>query len=312
MISWLINGLFLYVPLNINCLSEQGPVYSLSHISLTSRLIADMLEMCSKDVSLPIVFDFAGFNIVSSKGLATFSNKTFKRPVLFQNLSEVNISRLRDDGVDLHQDPSDISGERNDRYWIGLKNVPGLVSEIDKLERNYYHFYIKAQSDALSECNEVLSSTPVYATKYYDVRKLCVRENSLKIIATGLATKVLERDIDFDFVVSSSHTGSFIAVPVSLLVSKPLHCWTDFGPIFSPKLKLDWVAGKGKKCLLVADVICMGTEVRATQAFMAASGSRLVACAAVATYLAPTDLPCVTLLDRHDLEEMGYKLSIPK
>lgn len=310
MISWHINS-FNYVPLNVNVLSTQGIIDGLGQLSMCQETVRCMKDLCEQKGE-PVVFDFLGLAIPSKELFVIFKNASINRPVIFLNVSSVSVKRLKDDGVTLQNAGSSSGDELHFCVGAGTPHT-SCIDEVIALNGRFAHTYMKLKEEALSECNEVLKSTPVYATKYYDAKKLFVDEAVLQVVATSLATAILHEKIDFEYVVSSSSTGAFLAVPISSLLGKSLHCWTDLGPEFNPKRKMEWTAGKGKKCLLVADFICMGTEIRTAQAYITSSGSQLVACAAIAAYLPPEikKLPCVSLLNRVDLEDMGYKLEIP-
>lgn len=309
MISWHVHNSFVYVPLNANCLSAQGPSCRLGRMFVNANIAASIRRLCEQPGG-PIVFDFLGIDISDSHAFEVLRGVAFARPVLFINVNELCVSRLKDDGVpladELHADADGVTG-----FWVDSRREARLLDDLKALKGQFVRQYLRSKQSALSDWDGTLPSTPVHATKYYDVKRLCIEQNAIQIIATGIATAVLQEDSDFDVVVASSHTGSLIAVPVSILLGKELHCWTELGPSFRPKRRMDWTEGKGKRCLLVADVICMGTEARTAQAFMTASGSQLVGCAAVAVYLPPSDIKCLGLLDRSDLEHMGYRLSIP-
>ncbi|MCK5613460.1 hypothetical protein KAR91_66940 [Candidatus Pacearchaeota archaeon] len=311
MINWQINNSFIYVPLNVNSISTQGANCSLGSLMLASEAVEVIMEMCLQKTDEPIVFDFFGIMITKPRAFEVFEGITMERPVVFTNVNDYCKGRLLDDGVSLSDDLF-VKTEPEAHFWVGDKRVAGLPQELVDLKGRFFQPYLKSKMSVLKDWNKILPSTPVFATKYYDAKMLCVKENVLQVIATALATAILQKKFEFDVIVSSSNTGSLIAVPVSILLGKPLHCWTDFGPLFKPKRGMEWTDGKGKRCLLVADVICMGTEARTAQSFMIASGSNLVACSALATYLIPEKMPYVTLLNRNDLEQMDYRLSIPE
>jgi orotate phosphoribosyltransferase len=310
MIGWEISNSFLYVPLNVNCLSTQGPACPLGYLLVSETTATSMLELCEEQGG-PLVFDFFGINISDPRAFSVFDGASFNRPVLLTNVNEVCLNRIRDDGAPLELEQS-LSDDHTRAAWVGSARHEGLPTEVRMLEGRFTRAYLSSRADVLTDLNDILPSTPVHATKYYDVKKLCITENGLQIVATGLAIMVLRKRIDYDYVVASSHTGALVAAPVSVLLAKPLHCWTELGPAFRPKRRTHWIEGRGKKCLLVADVICMGSEARAAQAFVTASGGQLVGCAAVASYLPSPGLPCLSLLNRGDLERMGYQLSVPK
>lgn len=308
MISWQVTS-FIYVPVNVNCLSAQGPSCPIGHFLATAEVAAQIKDLC-KQAGLPLVVDFFGINIPNPRAFEGFAGLAVARPTLFINMTELCLSRLKDDGVPLESETSErVAGRRV--FWLGTSREPKLLSDLQSQDEGFIRSYLMLKTTAINAWNKLLPSTPVHATHYYDVKRLCIERNTLQIIAVGLATAVLRKAIKFDLIVASSLTGSLVAAPVSILLGKPFHCWTDLGPAFRPKRRIEWTEGKGKKCLLVADVICMGTEARAAQAFVAALGSQLVGCAAVAIYLSPSDLRCLSLLGRRDLDQMGYKLLIP-
>lgn len=310
MIKWPVNNSFIFVPLNINCFSLEGGTCFFDNLSISTEIIEEIKALCLEDDTIPIVFDFSGISIIPERRFCDFPRLSFKRPIVFQNLTQHNIKRLQDDGVMLLKDKNHFSEETN-KFWIGSKQISDFFEEFDDTNSRYFHSYIASLTDALVLWNKTLKSTPVHATKYYDVRRLCIKKDIFKIIASCLAIEIKKKNLEFDYVISSSYTGSFLAVPISSLFNKPLYCRTDFGPIFSPEQKMEWPEGKRKRCLLVADVICMGTEVRTVQTFLSGYNSNLVACAAIAAYLPPSDLDIIALLNRNDLEGMGYQLSIP-
>jgi orotate phosphoribosyltransferase len=292
----------------VNCLSVQGPSCPLGHLLLAESVAIAMKRLCEVE-GPPIIFDFSGISISNSRAFEVFREESVGRPVLFINVNDVCLARLRDDSVPLEDEVVDQAiGIRN--FWVGAHRDVALPAGLGEINGRYIRHFLMSKQGALTE-GGLLLSTPVLATKYYDVRRLCIEQNTLQVIATGIGTAVLKAGIDFDVVVASSHTGSLVAAPVSILLGKRLHCWTDLGPSFRPKRRMDWAEGKGKRCVLVADVICMGTEAHRAQAFLAASGNKLVGCAAVAIYLPPNNVRSLTLLDRSDLEQMGYRLSIP-
>lgn len=309
MIKWQVNDSFTYVPLNVNCISTQGPASQLGHLILAPTTVEGIKTLCL-EAGNPIVFDFSGIQIFTKGSFEILNDLQSPRLIVFVNVNSVLATRLKDDGVSIKQAGGVTDGIVH--YWVANANETVVSpADLNTVSEDSYRYFMRSQKDVLIEWNKLLPSTPVYSTKYYDVKKLCVSEAVTQIIAMSLANLISKANVEFDFVVSSSYTGAFIAVPVSTLLGKHLHCWTDFGPKFNPKRRTEWAAGKGKQCLLVADFICMGTEVRAAQAFITATGSRLVACAAIATYLPPSDMTNITLLGRTDLEQMGYRLTIP-
>ncbi|MGA2617130.1 MAG: hypothetical protein ABSF26_05925 [Thermoguttaceae bacterium] len=309
MISWQLTNGLEYVPLNVNCLSVQGPSCPLGHLLLAESVAIAMKRLC-ETVGPPITFDFSGISISNSRAFEVFREESVARPVLFINVNDLCLARLRDDGVPLEDELVDqVIGVRN--FWVGAQRDATLPAGLGETNGRYIRHFLMSKQGVLTDWGGILPSTPVYATKYYDVKRLCIEQNTLQVIATGIGSAVLKAGTAFDVVVASSHTGSLVAAPVSILLGKRLHCWTDLGPSFRPKRRMDWAEGRGKRCILVADVICMGTEARTAQAFLAASGNTLVGCAAIAVYLPPNKVQCFSLLDRSDLEQMGYRLSIP-
>jgi len=309
MISWQLTNNLEYVPLNVNCLSVQGPSCPLGHLLLAENVAIAMKRLC-EIAGPPIIFDFSGINISNPRAFQVFREELVARPVLFINVIDLCLARLKDDGVPLEEELADQAiGVRH--FWVGSQRDADLPAALGKINGRYTRHFLMAKQGVLTDWGGILPSTPVNATKYYDVKRLCIEQNTLQVIATGIGTAVLKAGIAFDVVVASSLTGSLVAVPVSILLGKRLRCWTDLGPCFRPKRRMDWAEGKGRRCILVADVICMGTESRTAQAFLAASGNTLVGCAAVAAYLPPNNMQCFSLLDRSDLEQMGYQLSIP-
>lgn len=311
MIYWTIEDYFVYLPLDINCLTEQNGPCSLNYLSLGKNKIQELITLITSE-GIPIVIDFEGISNIEQRVFDEVESLEPKRAVLFCNLEALAAKRLHDDNVPTH--PISHSAESNhdsQMFWIGSRSDDSLLEKVCTLGGNYYPTYIRHQTQALVEWNKPLISTGVFAEKYYDVMKLCADKDNFRVISVGLTKAILkQKDLNFDFVISASHTGAFLAVPIASLLGKRLRCWTDFGPAFLPKRGIEWNEGRGKKCLLVADVVCMGTEVRAAQAFLAALGCTLEACVSVASYLPPDDIISISLLNKNDLDSLGYKLSI--
>ncbi len=174
MISWQVNSSFVYVPLNVNSLSTQGPACPLEHLILNLETVESMMTLCLQKGD-PIVFDFSGINILATRAFEVFCVEKIMRPTVFLNVNPWSESRLKDDGVVQDSDSFERI-ENKVNYWVGTEKVSDLPDNLKAIEGQFYRPYVLTKSDALIDCNKTLTSTSVHATKYYDVRRLCIEE----------------------------------------------------------------------------------------------------------------------------------------
>lgn len=317
MFSYNNDGLFEYVPLSVDCLTENSFVgLRFGELKLSDTTIVRMKRLCTKQ-GLPIVFDFSGLNILAHKVFVDFFNPTIKRDVYLVNVSAYCRSRIVDDTGSVLS--KYFEGSDSDRFFFSNNGQPN--EDIKKIEfngdslihKNYISKVVKEEALKDNRSDVPFGSTPVYSEKYFNAKSIYICQPVFNVFVDSMVRAINSADFaSFDMIVSSSYGGSFLAGPVAHLLGVPMHCLIDIGPKVKFKHGLEWDSGQNKKCLLVADMICMGTELRVTQALLSTIGSKIVGCASIARYNHHDSVKCISLLDKNDMESIGYSISLDK
>lgn len=317
MFSYNNDGLFEYVPLSVDCITENSFVgLRFGELNLSVNTIERMKSLCTKQ-GPPIVFDFSGLNILSHRVFVDFFDSTIKRDVYLVSVSAYCRSRIVDDtgSVLLKY----FEGSDSDCFFFSNNGQPN--EDIKKIEfngdslihKNYFSEVVKEEALKDHPGDVPFGSTPVYSEKYFNAKSIYIYQPDFNVFVDSMVRAINSADFDsFDMIVSSSYGGSFFAGPVAHLLGVPMHCFIDIGPKVKFKHGLDWDNGHDKKCLLVADMICMGTELRVAQQLLSTIGSNIVGCASIALYNHHDSVKCISLLDKNDMESIGYSISLDK
>lgn len=319
MISWSVDNLFEYVPLLANAVdNKKVETVLIDQIALPQLTVSKMLELVVTQ-GIAVVFDFEGIMAPEGHTFDVFNGKTLARDTYLIGMEQYCLNRILDatkttDGVDSKWERIVFNEEEVLFHRGATRGTPLQESNVNR-SRILDEYASRAIEPCLTKypVGTTMPSSNVHADKYFNAKILCSNFPEWRVLIIALAWAINRAGFpDFNMVLASSYTGSLVAVNVGYLLKKDVHCFVTLGPKFIVKQGLQPEAiGKKAKALLVADMICMGTEVRVAQAYLSALGGEVVGAAALAQYADVPRLKTVALVNKARLENLGYRIRIP-
>lgn len=266
---------------------------------LTYSVISDIqnngekiIEECLKNDIKYLIVDFEGIGNMQanvrdyiSKVIEQFTSGGLSiylvniNMALAEKLKHIKIQEsLIERKIDLQEENVIISYLiRGSENILKGKNIKAVVNEINKyiFEEN-----IKYCSE---ETNKSLDSSAVFTNKYIDIKKCIENKENFPYMIYCLALKLQERKrVKNRFskdaeIILFCHTlnGAYIASLLSHLLSIDILFYDHIGP--KNKLYNTYLGNKIKKkkeYIVVADVICLGSELRAVKTLLEYEGAR--------------------------------------
>ncbi len=167
-------------------------------------------------------------------------------------------------------------------YIEKFKMKKYMLETIDKIFNEAFN---KALGSCCEDNSKPLYSTPVYTSKYINIKK-CMEDIHFfpyavyKLAKKLISEKVITADLKENSKISLfCHTlnGAYIASLLSNLLCIDLVFFDHIGPanrIY--KTFLNNQIDKNKSYIIVADVICLGSELRAVKTLLDYSGSKCI------------------------------------
>ncbi len=317
MIEWNYHDVFVWIPVAAN-VPDHRLLFDVRSESLeANESLVSAIVATAQQPGPPLVVDLSFLKRIEDHSFTAIADGELQRDVLITGGHDKLLDRVVDDVRPAARYWREVQVGGSRCFFrpaiAGSDALASLQATWDH-ERVVKEYAVAAVSAYLRGNDVTLPSSGLRASHYLNVKLLFGDPTHVRILTFALAERIVglvQRDA-FGIVLATSYTGSLVAANIAMLLDKPLHCVVNLGPKFLVKTSLSAEPLKRAKALLVADMICTGTEARMAQAALSVLGGRLVAAAALANYLEVPNVANIALVGRQDLEPLGYKVEIPE
>ena len=310
MIKWQLPSGAEYFPLFPNAISSMPTSRTTFSSTITKEFLTSFFEEVQVE-GIPACIDMGGVDILPEHHLGTLCGLPI-RDIIFINCTQGLIDQIHDDLPNCHP-LAEIGIVIVIGDSIRLERIILLAKElnISDIRSNYCQTVVKSCLEPFPE-GETLPSSSVNSSKYFNAKKIFSNPPQLRMISYYLAESLWNSDLrSADLIFSCSHTGSLFASIVAQLVQKPFYSMLNLGPSLALKSRFGMDKLRNKNIVLIADMICMGTELRVTESIVKILDGNLLGAIAITRYNSSEKYSVKSLVGRKQLENMQYHVTIP-